>query len=102
MTPFRPVGKELLYLLGDRNPMGEVDLVHQILGVQFLLFLLTDLLVLGLKGFLDLPFRSVWEGDDGLVVPPLPISIERTHGSDLRWMKHTYNPYYMRATYSGR
>ena len=79
ITPFRPDLEELLHLLRDRDPVGEMDLIDEVLGVEILLFLLTDLLVLGLQGLLDLPFRSIGEGDDRLVVPPLPILIERTH-----------------------
>ena len=74
--PFGSVREELLHLLRDRDPVGEMDLIDEVLGVEILLFLLTDLLVLGLQGFLDLSFRSVGEGDDGLVVPPLPILIQ--------------------------
>jgi len=58
-----------------------VDLVNEVLGVQFLLTSPTLLSVLGLEGGLNLPFRSVWEGQDGLVVPPLPILVDRTHGT---------------------
>ena len=36
-------------------------------------------MVLRLEGGLNLPFGPVWEGQNGLVVPPLPVLVDRTH-----------------------
>ena len=51
---------------------------------------------------LDLtPFGPVWEGQDGLVVPPLSVLVDGTHRTPrigYRWMGHLYRPYYIRAT----
>ena len=80
-TDFGTVDQELVHDLLQGDTVGEVDLVDEVLGVQFLLFLPTLLLILGLEGGLNLPFGPVWEGQDGLVVPPLPVLVDGTHGT---------------------
>ncbi len=82
-TDLGSVDEELVHRLLQGDPTGEVDLVDEVLGVQFLLTSPTLLTVLGLQGGLNLPFRPVWEGQNGLVVPPLPIQVDGTHGTRL-------------------
>ena len=100
-TDLGSVDEELVHCLLQGDPTGEVDLVDEVLGVQVLLPSPTLLTVLGLQGGLNLPFRPIREGQDGLVVPPLPVLVDGTHRTPrigYRWMGHLYRPYYIRAT----
>jgi hypothetical protein len=76
---FGSVLKELLHLVLERNSVTQMDLIREVLGVEFLLTFESHLPIRRLKGSLDLLLGPVRESEDGLIVPPLSIPIDGTH-----------------------